>query len=93
MSSIQIIMDRLTKLENENALFKSQIRSLKKQSNIKPQIINNIVKKDGLTKDDINKMICDKIPKADTNKITIEVVKELFKKTITLDYINRLYGK
>ena len=36
MSSIQIIMDRLTKLENDNTLLKSQLRELNKKSNIKP---------------------------------------------------------
>ncbi len=39
MSNIQIIMDRLTRLENENVNLKSQLRELTKKSNIKP--INN----------------------------------------------------
>ncbi len=65
-------MDRLTKLENENALFKSQIRALKKPSKEKPQIINNIVKSNGFTKQDILEIVC--------GKITLDYINRLYGK-------------
>ena len=72
MSNIQIIIARLDKLENENALLKSQIRELKKQPNIKPQVINNIIKNDSISKKEIIEMIC--------GKITLDYINRLYGK-------------
>jgi hypothetical protein len=69
MSSLQIIVKRLEALERENALLKSQVRELSKKPNIKPQVINNIVKSNDITAADINKMICDKITLTYVNKL------------------------
>ena len=72
MSNMQIIIARLDKLENENALLKSQLRELKKQPKQQPQIINKIVKSNDITAADINKMIC--------GKITLDYINRLYGK-------------
>lgn len=46
-----------------------------------------------LTKQDILKLICDKIPKQDNEKLTKSDVDELIKKLVTLQFVNKLYGK